>query len=214
MPERGRGEQHRDRHVAAGREDRRGPLAGEDRRGLRHGRREPERVEDGVDADVDGPQRAQREAPDADAGGRDEAGLEAAMPTEPGELRSGRPGAERASDGQRGVDVAARPARRRSAAASFQVPRSTVSREIDSRMPTAAKLTMQRRAAGADERQRDAGHRDQRDDDADVDERLDAQPGGDARGEQRAERVRRGERDPDPGVGQDDEQADDDDRRR
>src|SRR5262245_47987385 len=70
----------------------------------------------------------------------------------------------------------------------------------------------ERRAAGADEREGDPGHRQQGDDDADVDERLEAEPGGDARGEERPERVRRPERRPDPGVGEDEEE--DDDRRR
>ncbi len=55
----------------------------------------------------------------------------------------------------------------------------------------------ERRAAGADERQRDAGDREERDDDPDVDERLDAEPAGDARREQRPERVRGAERDAD-----------------
>src|SRR5689334_5208515 len=68
----------------------------------------------------------------------------------------------------------------------------------------------ERRAAGADERQRDAGDRQQRNDDADVDERLQTEPGGDAGREQRAERVRRPERGPDAGDGQDAEQGDDD----
>src|SRR5438876_731227 len=70
----------------------------------------------------------------------------------------------------------------------------------------------ERRTAGADERQRDAGDRQQRYDDADVDEGLQTEPGRDARGEQRAERVRRPERGPCPGDREDPEERDDDER--
>src|ERR1700722_11779222 len=58
----------------------------------------------------------------------------------------------------------------------------------------------QRRTAGADERQRDAGDRQERDDDTDVDERLDAEPGRDAGRQEGSEGVRRGEGDPEPTV--------------
>jgi hypothetical protein len=67
----------------------------------------------------------------------------------------------------------------------------------------------ERRATRADERQRDPGNRDQGDDDADVDERLQAQPAGDAGCQQRPERVRCRKRGAGPSVGQDEEQHDD-----
>src|SRR3990170_8131471 len=66
----------------------------------------------------------------------------------------------------------------------------------------------QRRPAGADERERDPGHGQEGDDDADVDERLDAQPGGDPGGKQSTERVGRPHGRPDASVGEDEEQED------
>src|SRR5439155_25471373 len=75
--------------------------------------------------------------------------------------------------------------------------------------PDGGEADDQRGAAGADERERDAGDREQRHHDGDVDERLEAQPGGDAGREQGAERVRCAKRRPDPGIREQDEQADD-----
>lgn len=68
----------------------------------------------------------------------------------------------------------------------------------------------ERRPAGAHERQRDPGDRQERDDDRDVDERLECQPGRDARRQQATERVGRAERDPHAVEGEDEEEADDD----
>ena len=75
-----------------------------------------------------------------------------------------------------------------------------VSREIDRRIPTAAKLMISDEPPALRNGQRDAGDRHERDDDRDVDERLDAQPAGDAGREQGAERVGRGQRDARPRV--------------
>jgi hypothetical protein len=88
-PQRARGENRRDRDVAAGREDRGGSLRGEDRGRLRHRQREPKGVDDGVDREIDGSQRAQRQAPDADPGVANEVGLEPPMAAEPDEVRRG-----------------------------------------------------------------------------------------------------------------------------
>src|SRR5947208_8872377 len=68
----------------------------------------------------------------------------------------------------------------------------------------------ERRAAGTDERQRDARDGQQRDDDPDVDEGLEAQPDRDPGGQQGPERVGRATGRPDPGVAKDEEQGDDD----
>ena len=127
------------------------------------------------------------------------------MSTEPAELEapSGLSRAERPGDGQRRVDVSARsPARDQQSHRRSRFPSSTVSREIDRRMPIGREADDERRAAGADERQRDPGDRDQGDDDADVDERLQAQPAGDPGGQQRPERVRGAQRDAHPRVGE------------
>ena len=106
-----------DRHgdVPAGGQDRRRPLGGQDGRGLRHGRRQADRVEDGVDRHVDGSQRAQGQASAADPGVANELGLEATMPADPDQVRRARtigPVAEGARHGEGRVDVPARSARR------------------------------------------------------------------------------------------------------
>jgi hypothetical protein len=111
-PERRRRHHRRDGDVATGREDRGGPLPGEDRRRLRNRPGEPDRIEDRVDAHVDGAERAQRQAADADSRRVDEDRLEAAVSAEPDELRRVRSIAERARHGQGWVDVPARAAAR------------------------------------------------------------------------------------------------------
>ncbi len=108
--ERGRGEEDGDGHVATGREDRIRTVGREDRAGLRDRRAETQRVEQRVHAEVDGPQGTEREPAERDPGRRHDARLEPAMTTEPGELSGVRPSAQRAGDGQRRVDVPARPA--------------------------------------------------------------------------------------------------------
>ena len=59
----------------------------------------------------------------------------------------------------------------------FHVPFSTVSREIESRIPTAAKLMMSDDPPALMNGSGDAGDREERHDDPDVDERLEAEPG-------------------------------------
>ncbi len=110
------GHQDRDRDIAAGREDRCWPLAGQDRRGLRDGRGQADGVRDRVHAAVHGAQRAQHETVQRDAGRGHERRLEPTPAADPAELgRTAVPGlsrAERPGDGQRRVDMSARaPAR-------------------------------------------------------------------------------------------------------
>src|SRR6185436_16634920 len=97
-----------------------------DRRGLRDRRAQAQRIEDEMDVPLDGPERAQREALEPDAGGRDERRLEPAMPAEPAQLSSVRAREERPGDGEGRVDVPARaPARDQQAhRSSFPSPRS------------------------------------------------------------------------------------------
>ena len=79
--------------------------------------------------------------------------LEAATPTEPADLDVRRPLASGdRSDGQRRIDVAAGTTGGDQDPHRSRLPRDWVSREIERRIPTAAKLTTQRRAAGAHER--------------------------------------------------------------
>ena len=149
MPERRGRHEDGDRHVAAGREDRRRPGPGEDRRGLRHGSAEADRVEDEVR------RRARRSAASGATSRRNgipaartSRGLEAPMTADPQELgasslaRVRRVASARAAIGRRREPGrCARPCPRpRSADASFHVPVSTVSREIDRRIPTAVRL--------------------------------------------------------------------------
>jgi hypothetical protein len=111
-PHGGGSHEGRDRHVAAGREDRRRSLPGEDRRCLRDRDREAQRIEDRVDAHVDRSQRAQGQPPDGMPRGSDQAGLEAAMAPDPDELRCVRSIAQRPGHGEGWVDVPARAASR------------------------------------------------------------------------------------------------------
>src|SRR4051812_24202951 len=60
----------------------------------------------------------------------------------------------------------------------------------------------QRRPAGADERERDAGQRDELQHDRDVDERLERQPGRDAHRQKTAEGIGSTERDLDAAIGE------------
>jgi hypothetical protein len=73
--------------------------------------------------------------------------------------------------------------------------------------PDGGQRDQQGRAAEGDEGQRDPGDRQQTDDGAHVDDRLAAQPGGDARGGEPHEQVVGVLRDPDAGVDQDGEQG-------
>ena len=89
-----------------------------------------------------------------------------------------------------------------------------VSREIERRIPIAAKLMMSDEPPALMNGSVIPVIGTSVDDDRDVDERLDAQPGGDPGRQQRAERVGRAERDADASVGEQHEQRDDDDARR
>jgi hypothetical protein len=108
--QRGRSEEDRDRDVAAGREDRRRSKPREDRGRLWDRRAQAERIEDRVDVEPDRPQRAQDEALERDARCGDEAGFQTTVAAEPGELSGVRSSAQRPGDGQRRVDMPARPA--------------------------------------------------------------------------------------------------------
>ena len=57
-------------------------------------------------------QRARRETAQGDAGSRDEGRLESPVAAQPAQLGRLRVGAERSCDGERRVDVSARPSRR------------------------------------------------------------------------------------------------------
>ena len=101
-----------------------------------------------------------------------------------------------------------RPYRRpRSGSASFQVPRAWVSREMDSRIPTAAKLTTSDEPPELTNGSVMPVIGISRQHDADVDEGLERQPRRDAHRQQAAEGVRRAERDADAPVGEEEEEA-------
>ncbi len=100
----------RDRDVAAARDDGVRAVAGQPPERLRERRREPEWIEHEVDIASGAPERAQGEPRERDPDPRDDPGLQAAMAADPGQLRRGRQGAERAGDGHGRVDVPARPA--------------------------------------------------------------------------------------------------------
>ena len=105
-------DQHGNGDVTAGREDRGRSLTRQHRHGLRDGRGESNGVEDGVDREVDGAERAQGQQAQGETGRPDDRGLEPTMAAEPAELRPVRTSAERPGDGQGRVDVPARaPAR-------------------------------------------------------------------------------------------------------
>jgi hypothetical protein len=105
-------QEDRDGDVATGREDRRRPFGGQDRAGLGDGRGQSDRVEDGMDVAVDRPQRAQGQPAQRDPRGRDDARLQTAVAAQPAEVNAVRSNAQRPGDGQRRVDVPARPAAR------------------------------------------------------------------------------------------------------
>ena len=110
--ERRGGQQDRHGDVATGREDGGRALAREHGRRLGDGQAEPDRIEHGVDVGLGRPQRSRRQPGQRDAGRRDEARLQPAMAAEPVQRRPVRTGAKRPCDGERRVDVSARPAGR------------------------------------------------------------------------------------------------------
>ena len=88
------GHQDRDGHVPAGREDDVRSRAGEHRGGLRHGRGEAQRVEDGVDVTLRRPQGADGQSAQRDTGRGHDGALQPAMAADPAKVRRVRPGAE------------------------------------------------------------------------------------------------------------------------
>ena len=109
-PQRGGGQQDGHGHVAAGREHRSRSLLDQDRRRLRDREGKPDRIEDGVQVEVGRSERSRGQAAQRDAGRGDEVRLEAPVPAQPAQLGRLRAGAERPGDGERRVDVSARPA--------------------------------------------------------------------------------------------------------
>ena len=96
-----------------------------------------------MDVGLGRPQRARRETAQGDAGRRDEGRLEAAVAAQPAQLGRAQ-GGRGATGRRREPGRCVRPSRppRSAIASSFHVPFSTVSREIERRIPTAAKLMM------------------------------------------------------------------------
>ena len=144
MPQRRRGHQDRDRDVAAGREDR-GRAARAARIAAACGTETPSRIGSRTAWTSASVVRSERAA--SRRSGMPAAGTRVASRPRwpPSQRSSGASGRWRGATGRRREPGrCVRPSRRpRSAgASSFHVPLSTVSREIDSRIPTAAKLMM------------------------------------------------------------------------